>query len=78
MKKHKWIKQGKERDIFAYAEGQYHNGPKCSVCGFGFCQHCYPEGYGTDCPCDSLGSDDSKLDLGLVTIAKATKALGGK
>ena len=60
--KHKWIKEGRRIDVFAYEEGEYHNGPKCSVCGFGFCHHCYPEGYKTSCPCDSLDSDDGKLD----------------
>ena len=75
MKKHKWIKEkGGGIDIFAYEEGEYHNGPKCSVCGFGFCHHCYPEGYNTSCPYDSLGSDDSKLDKGVLSIISA---LGG-
>lgn len=56
MKKHKWIKNGKDIDIFAYEVG-HHNGPKCSVCGFEFCHHCYPKRYDTGCPCQSLGYD---------------------
>jgi hypothetical protein len=27
-------------DIFAYEQGEYHNGPRCKVCGYGFCHHC--------------------------------------
>lgn len=30
-------------DIFAYEEGSYHNGPRCKVCGYGFCHHCHKE-----------------------------------
>jgi hypothetical protein len=30
-------------DIFAFTEGDYHNGPRCSVCGYGFCHHCLSE-----------------------------------
>ena len=73
MKKHKWIKEGKEINVFAYEEGKYHNGPKCLVCGFGFCHHCYPEGYDTKCPCSSLGSDDSKLDSSTIALSQAVK-----
>jgi len=73
MKKHKWVKDSKDIDIFAYIEGEYHNGPKCSVCGFGFCHHCYPGGYDTSCPHDSLNSDDGKLDSGLVNMIKSIK-----
>jgi len=71
MKKHKWIKEGKQIDIFAYEEGEYHNGPKCSVCGFGFCHHCYPEGYNTSCPRGSMGSDDSKLDMSIISMIRS-------
>ncbi len=38
-KGHKWVKRYGEVDIFAYEEGN-HNGPRCSVCGYGFCHHC--------------------------------------
>lgn len=68
MKKHKWIKDGKDIDIFAFEEGGYHNGPRCSVCGFGFCHHCYPEGYNTGCPHVPMGSDDSKLDSSTISL----------
>lgn len=27
-------------DIFAYTYGEFHNGPKCKNCGYGFCHHC--------------------------------------
>ncbi len=73
MKKHKWIKEGRDVDLFAYEAGENHNGPKCSVCGFGFCHHCYPEGYDTNCPCVSMGSDDSKLDTSIVSLLNAFK-----
>jgi len=33
---------GDKLDDFAYSEG-YHNGYKCKVCGFEFCEHCYDE-----------------------------------
>jgi len=29
-----------EIDIFAYEGGEYHNGPLCVNCGYGFCHHC--------------------------------------
>ena len=65
MKKHKWIKEDGEIDIFAYESGSYHNGPRCSVCNFCFCHHCDPEGYNTNCPSHSLDANDSKLDRSL-------------
>ena len=37
-------------DIFAYEYGNYHNGPVCGACGFGFCHHCAPEEYTSVCP----------------------------
>ena len=73
MAKHKWIKDGKDIDIFAYTEGEFHNGPECSVCGFGFCHHCHPEGYKTECPCDSLDSSDGKLDSSTVNLIQALR-----
>ena len=40
---HQWaeIWEG-EVDIFAYEEGEFHNGPRCVKCGYGFCHHCNP------------------------------------
>ena len=29
-------------DIFAY-DHNFHNGPRCIVCGYGFCHHCQDE-----------------------------------
>jgi hypothetical protein len=37
---HKWQEFGGEVDIFAYSDGDIHNGPRCTVCGYGFCHHC--------------------------------------
>ncbi len=75
MKNHNWIKcEDGEIDVFAYEEGAYHNGPKCSICGFGFCHHCYPEEYKTSCPCPSLGSNDSKLDSSTVAFVNSLKS----
>ncbi len=71
MKKHKWIKERGEIDIFAYESGEFHNGPRCSVCGFGFCHHCDPKGYDTKCPSDSLDADDGKLDSFMVNAVKS-------
>ena len=28
-------------DIFGYESGRIHNGPICTVCGYGFCHHCH-------------------------------------
>lgn len=61
-KQHVWEKDDAgEIEIFAYTSGESHNGPKCKICGFGFCHHCFPEGYKTTCPHKSLGSNDAKL-----------------
>ncbi|WP_341719961.1 hypothetical protein QQG74_09745 [Micromonospora sp. FIMYZ51] len=32
------------------ASGRTHNGPRCTVCGFTFCEHCWPEGWQQTCP----------------------------
>jgi hypothetical protein len=32
------------------SEGPSHNGPGCTVCGFNFCEHCWPEGRDQECP----------------------------
>ncbi len=38
---HEWQRDGEAIDIFAYqGGGDYHNGPRCVKCGYGFCQHC--------------------------------------
>ena len=29
-------------DIFGYESGDYHNGPGCKRCGWGYCHHCDP------------------------------------
>jgi hypothetical protein len=58
---HKWQIRNGEPDIFAYAEG-YHNGPKCIVCGYYFCQHCNPNGWNTSCgSIDPEPGDDAKV-----------------
>lgn len=36
-------------DIFAYSEYPYCNGPRCTVCGYGYCHHCHDEPQ-EDCP----------------------------
>lgn len=75
-KKHKWItEEDGSIDMFAAQNlgSEYHNGPKCSVCGFEFCHHCFPEGYKTKCGEESLGSDDSKLDAGFVSMSESMK-----
>jgi hypothetical protein len=40
-KGHDWIRYPGTGmvDILAYETG-YHNGPRCSKCGYGFCHHC--------------------------------------
>lgn len=30
-------------DHFATTSGEYHNGPECETCGYGFCEHCTHE-----------------------------------
>lgn len=42
-------KNNDEIDICAYMAGDIHNGPRCMICGYGFCHHCYPKGYDTRC-----------------------------
>lgn len=37
---HKWAQEDGQVDIFAYYEGNIHNGPQCVNCGYGFCHHC--------------------------------------
>lgn len=41
---HVWkIDEYGDVDLFAYYLGDYHNGPLCVNCGFGFCHHCTKE-----------------------------------
>ena len=37
---HTWEREYEEVAIFAYEAGDYHNGPRCINCGYGFCHHC--------------------------------------
>jgi len=36
-------------DAFAHDVGD-HNGPRCTACGFWFCENCWPEGWQQKCP----------------------------
>jgi hypothetical protein len=51
---HTWQKDtfGKPDDFAYDVEAAYtaHNGPRCTVCGFFFCEHCWPGGWQQDCP----------------------------
>ena len=43
---HTWMLNPYEDDpkpvyTFAFNEGEYHNGPLCVTCGYGFCEHCH-------------------------------------
>lgn len=40
---------GTEVDVMAFEAGEYHNGPRCAVCGYGFCHHCNDSPQ-IDCP----------------------------
>ena len=44
----------KEVDLFSYMRGEYHNGPRCIVCGYGFCHHCKGDIPGVSCPATVL------------------------
>ena len=59
--KHRWQTYGEDIDIFAYMVGEYHNGPRCVTCGFGFCHHCNPGGYETACGTPTIPADDANL-----------------
>jgi len=37
-KKTEWDHE--ETDVFAFCEGDMHNGPRCVKCNYGFCHHC--------------------------------------
>jgi hypothetical protein len=40
---HVWMREEDGSiDIFGYSSGHC-NGPRCSVCGYGFCHHCHDE-----------------------------------
>lgn len=44
-RKHSWKKDFDGKiDIFAYSKG-FCNGPRCVICGEGFCHHCNPNVY---------------------------------
>jgi hypothetical protein len=49
-------------DIFGF-DGGYCNGPRCTVCGEGFCHHCEPECYDYECP-------------GIVEVKEVARELG--
>jgi hypothetical protein len=58
---HTWIRnEDGEIDIFAYDHGD-HNGPRCMVCGYGFCHHCKDE---PSKECDRIQRDISLAHLG--------------
>lgn len=53
MAKHKWVMcdyDPTQIDVFAGVNAGYHNGPRCTACGFQDCHHCYPEMYDEECP----------------------------
>lgn len=54
MAQHEWKRDRDGRvDVFVQdssAGGISHNGPGCTVCGFHFCEHCWPEGFTQECP----------------------------
>lgn len=37
---HIWVRDEFGVDVFAYNPVDPHNGPRCSLCGYGFCHHC--------------------------------------
>lgn len=42
-KGHVWeLSEYGDINFFAYGSG-FHNGPRCTVCGYGFCHHCKNE-----------------------------------
>lgn len=51
---HQWKADTTGRpDDFAYevdTEWTGHNGPRCTRCGFFFCEHCWPDGWQQPCP----------------------------
>lgn len=48
-------------DIFGYEGGEYHNGPICVNCGYGYCHHCHdvPE---VDCPNPTIEGEFVRVD----------------
>lgn len=59
-------KNNDDIDICAYEAG-YHNDPRCIVCGYGFCHHCYPEEYDSECEvgyftCENCGGIIDEVD----------------
>lgn len=39
-KGHTWKRKLGSIDMFGYQNGENHNGPRCTKCGYGFCIHC--------------------------------------
>ena len=51
MAKHFWKIDDYDGGIDEFGfETDYHNGPRCKICGQGFCHHCEPECYDYECP----------------------------
>lgn len=54
MAEHQWERtaSGEVNDeaFTVVAETTEHEGPRCSVCGFFFCIHCYADGWTHACP----------------------------
>ena len=61
--KHSWIKlEDGEIDNFAVSSG-YHNGALCEICGYSFCEHCYPQGYKDESCKDHFICSDCNKDI---------------
>jgi hypothetical protein len=76
-KPHKWVKNDYDGgvDDWAFSEGEFHNGPRCEECDYGFCHHCYPEGYATECGAADLPTaSDSELDPSMVALDRSVRA----
>lgn len=67
--------EGAVTDRLAYSAG-YHNGPRCKVCGYYFCEHCNPEGWGTECKPDAEPVKGNDANLYTKEQADALTALG--
>jgi hypothetical protein len=70
--KHEWKGDADgSRDIFAYEEGDYHNGPCCVRCHFGFCHHCNPAGYDTPCaPSETVAAYSTDIAAAWTVVEK--------
>ena len=38
---HIWQTKDNHVYLFAYERGEYHNGPRCVNCNYGYCHHCH-------------------------------------